>query len=183
MTTAAKAQRVSNDNRRIGRGCPPHQQHGQFGPQARTGTEASDQGDVSDDLPDQVSDAPTSGAVVKVVREHQYVDLAMLRLAFRDIMRTDEERAKAGEKATLPLRLLTCTELSHLVSAVTRIHGAERELPANVEVEIRGWSERHEQIVLRRRARLLEFRREAEHRAVAEDRGTETGPAPGRDRD
>jgi len=44
--------------------------------------------------------------------------------------------------------------------------GAKRELPANIDAEIRGWSERREQIVLRRRATLLEFGRESERRAA-----------------
>lgn len=39
--------------------------------------------------------------------------------------------------------------------------GAERDVPANVEAEIRGWAERRERIVLRRRATLLEFPDEA----------------------
>ena len=44
--------------------------------------------------------------------------------------------------------------------------GAKRELPANIEAEIRGWSERREQIVLRRHATLLEFGSEFERRAA-----------------
>ncbi len=46
--------------------------------------------------------------------------------------------------------------------------GTERKLPANVEAEIRGWSERREQIVLRRRATLMEFAGAAERQAALE---------------
>lgn len=45
--------------------------------------------------------------------------------------------------------------------------GATRKPPANIEAEIRGWAERREQIVLRRRATLLEFASEFECRAAS----------------
>jgi len=44
--------------------------------------------------------------------------------------------------------------------------GSERTLPANIETEIRDWSERREQIVLRRHAALLEFTCEADRQAA-----------------
>jgi hypothetical protein len=55
--------------------------------------------------------------------------------------------------------------------------GAERKVPANVEAEIRGWSERRERIVVRRRATLLEFPNEAERQAaiIAGIEGTGVG--------
>jgi hypothetical protein len=55
--------------------------------------------------------------------------------------------------------------------------GAERTLPANVEAEMRGWSERREQVVVRRRAMLLEFAGEADRRAAMEAgvKGVEVG--------
>ena len=55
--------------------------------------------------------------------------------------------------------------------------GAEQKLPANVEAEIRGWSERRERIVIRRRGRLLEFHDESERRAAiaAGAKGVEVG--------
>lgn len=44
--------------------------------------------------------------------------------------------------------------------------GTDRTLPPNIETEMRGWSERREQIVLRRNAALLEFTCEADRQAA-----------------
>ena len=59
-------------------------------------------------------------------------------------------------------------ESGHTLDAILNElgRGAERKVPGNVEAELRGWSERREQIVVRRRATLLEFADEAGRRAA-----------------
>ena len=64
---------------------------------------------------------------LKTLLRLQQIDLAMLRLAFRDIL-AESEDGRDDVRPSPPIRQLSCSELNQLVSAVVRMHGDEREL-------------------------------------------------------
>lgn len=126
MLNLAKTKENTDDTNQIGRQHPLSQQHGQYGPnETDTSRPSSDQFDQPSASPDR-SDAPEADNPVNSAREHQQIDLAMLRLAFRSIL--VERQEGETENDDPPLRDVSCSELNQLVSAVVRLHSGEREL-------------------------------------------------------
>jgi hypothetical protein len=99
-------------------------QHGQLDSPSPASPATADQFDCQSIQPGSFSDDSELPALVRKVRNHQQVDLTMLRLSFRKLM-TPERPLNHPLEAEL--RDFTCSEFSNVVSAVTRIHDDERE--------------------------------------------------------
>jgi len=123
--------RNDRDEPDLGQSHLSHRQHGQLGPTSpATPTQHAGQCDCPDakGSPDLKHDEPDLEVNLQQVREHQQIDLAMLRLAFRSILFDNCNPGDDGQPAPSPLRQVSCSELNQLVSAVVRLHGDEREL-------------------------------------------------------
>lgn len=101
---------------------PSNTQHGQFGPTLPDAQPPPDQHDLTGSPHRQPEKfGPSNGQQVRQqVEKNQQVDLAMLRHAFRGAFydQTDD--------GTLEPRPLSCSQIHQLVSAVVRLHDAER---------------------------------------------------------
>lgn len=114
----------------VGHPTPSDQQHGQLGPLPPNAPTKADQCDCFGNSfpPDDDTEASRLENHTEQAREHQQIDLAMLRLAFRNILVDNGEQAPEANRNQPQIRDVSCSELNQLVSAVVRLHGDERDL-------------------------------------------------------
>ncbi|MFA5864468.1 MAG: hypothetical protein WC975_07245 [Phycisphaerae bacterium] len=101
-------------------------QRGQSGSLPPASPATADQLDCTTSSPGSCHDDRALQTAIRQVRDHQQIDLAMLRLTFRKLL-TDEDKSDTDAPA-LPLKAVSCSEFNSLVSAVVRLHDDEREI-------------------------------------------------------
>jgi len=144
MSIATKLKPIQDTDHQIEHTCPPRGQHGQFGPVLPDPPTHPGQRDGVECLPDDTHDAGRDRDAVQAAREHQQVDLAMLRLAFRNILFAGPDHPNVEQQPDQQLRELSCSELNQLTSAVVRIHGDERELLGIEAIENQQTGDNHD---------------------------------------
>jgi hypothetical protein len=101
-----------------------HSQHGQLDSLPPASPASTNQFDCQSCQPGSFNDDSELPATIRNARNHQHVDLTMLRLSFRKLMSPEHP---INHPLAEELPNLSCSEFSNLVSAVVRMHDDERE--------------------------------------------------------
>jgi hypothetical protein len=113
----------------------PNAQHGQNDPTLQAYPANADQINLSDAQPGRSDDEADPADTIRTARQNQKVDLAMLRLSFRNMFTSNEDTNSYDLPQEIKTKIdhekisaLSCSEINQLVSAVVRFHDDEREL-------------------------------------------------------